>query len=126
MGESCVARRIPPFNCWNVSFYLNSIKAYLLTSKGFMTTKTESNLRNQKLVAENLVPQLTTLMLGGELAYRSETDLWEPDWQQVLYNYKHGVRIQTEAFAERPKLAEEISAASQLTANITGWPFEYL
>lgn len=51
---------------------------------------TETNLANQRLMTDTIVPELAALIPGGGSAYSNEGDLNEPKWKEVFWgtNYQ--------------------------------------
>ncbi|OTA53999.1 putative alcohol oxidase [Hypoxylon sp. EC38] len=51
----------------------------------YNNTDRNTNIANQKLMTNTLVPQLSSLIPGGGLAYLNEGDPWESEWKSVFY-----------------------------------------
>ncbi|KAK6845937.1 hypothetical protein PG987_001125 [Apiospora arundinis] len=53
-------------------------------------TDRDTNIANQKLMTDVLIPQLADLITGGGSSYLNEGDPWEPRWQDVFYGEGYG------------------------------------
>jgi hypothetical protein len=81
-----MARIIHQPCCRNVSSQFHHAHVAMLTSQRFYNhTDWDVNIKNQRLMTETLIPQLSQLIPGQEYAYLNEGDLLEPEWQKVFY-----------------------------------------